>query len=170
MMQGTRTGGSSPWAVGLIGLGGLLVVVGSILPFVAGSAGGPFEGQTSSGLRYADGKFDLGVGIGLMVIAVLIRGLRLTLFGTRILSVIATVAAAIILYATIVDVADVAELPEVDVGLGLYSVMVGSAFALIGGVLGLIARGKAAPTHSGDGEPSMPAPPPPEQPPEPASS
>lgn len=170
MMQGTRSSSRPTWAVGLIGVGGLLIVLGSILPFVAGSAGGPFEGQTSSGLRYADGKFDLGVGIGLVVIAVLIRGLRLTLFGTRILSVIATVGAAIILYATIVDVSDVAKLPEVDVGLGLYFVVVGSAFALVGGVLGLIARGRTAPMHSGDREPPMPAPPPPEQPPEPASS
>jgi hypothetical protein len=147
-----------------------MVVIGSILPFVAGSAGGPFEGQTSSGLRYADGKFDLGVGVGLLLIAVLIRGLRLTLFGTRILSVIATVAAAIILYATVVDVSDVAKLPEVDVGLGLYLVMVGSAVALVGGALGLIGRGQAASMSSDAGVPSIPAPPPPGQPPEPASS
>jgi hypothetical protein len=156
-------------AVGLIGVGGLLVVIGSILPFVAGSAGGPFEGQTSSGLRYADGRFDLGVGIGLVVIAILIQGLRLTLFGTRILSVIATVAAAIILYATIIDVSNVGELPEVEAGIGLYFVLAGSAVALVGGVLGLIARGRAAPGNHLAPQASMP-PPPPEQPPEPASS
>lgn len=166
-MQGT--GRSRPtWAAGLIGLGGLLVVIGSILPFVAGSAGGPFEGQTSSGLRYADGKFDLGVGIGLVVIAVLIQGLRLTLFGTRILSIIATVAAAIVLYATIIDVSDVAELPQVEVGLGLWFVMIGSAVALVGGVVGLIGRGRAGPVRP-EGPQPMP-PPSPEQPPEPASS
>lgn len=166
-MQGT--GRSRPtWAAGLIGLGGLLVVIGSILPFVAGSAGGPFEGQTSSGLRYADGKFDLGVGIGLVVIAVLIQGLRLTLFGTRILSIIATVAAAIVLYATIIDVSDVAELPQVEVGLGLWFVMIGSTVALVGGVVGLIGRGRAGSVRP---EGAQPMPPPsPEQPPEPASS
>jgi hypothetical protein len=163
------TGRTRPtWMVGLIGVGGLLVIIGSILPFVAGSAGGPFEGQTSSGLRYADGKFDLGVGIGLVVIAVLIQGLRLTVFGTRILSVIATVGAAIILYATIVDVSDVAELPEVDVGIGLYFVIVGSALAVIGGALGLIGRGGSA--SVGSAEVPVPPPPPSEQPPAPASS
>lgn len=156
-------------AVGLIGAGGLLVVIGSILPFVAGSSGGPFEGQTSSGLRYADGKFDLGVGIGLVLIAILIRGLRLTLFGTRILSVIATVAAAIILYATIIDVSDVGDLPEVEAGIGLYFVLAGSALALIGGALGLISRGRAGPGEHVPPQTSMP-PPPPEQPPGPASS
>lgn len=155
-------------AVGLIGVGGLLVVIGSILPFVAGSPGGPFEGQTSSGLRYADGKFDLGVGIGLVLIAVLIQALRLTLFATRILSVIATVAAGIILYATIIDVSDVGELPEVEAGIGLYFVLAGAAVALVGGALGLIARGRSGSGERLSAQTSIP--PPPERPPEPASS
>jgi hypothetical protein len=167
-MQRSRSAPST-WAVGIIGLGGVLMIVGSILPFVVGSAGGPFEGQTSSGIRYADGKFDLGVGVGLVVIAALLWALRLTLFGARILAAVAIVGAAIILYATIVDVSDVGKLPEVEIGIGLYVVLAGSIAGLIGGVVSFIGRGRAAPSGPDSGGPPLPAPPTPGQPPEPPS-
>jgi hypothetical protein len=156
--------------VALTGLGGLLLVIGSILPFLAGSAGGPFEGQTSSGLRFPRGKVDLGVGIGLVLIAVLIRALRLTLFSTRILGVVAVVGAAIIVYWSVRDVSDVSKLPEVDVGTGLYVVLVGGIIGLVGGVLSLIARETTSPVGSVPEPARPPAPPPQEPPTEPASS
>lgn len=165
----TAGSGRPTFGVALAGFGGLLMVIGSILPFLAGSAGGPFDGQTSSGLRFPRGKVDLGVGIGLVLIAVLIRALRLTLFGTRILGVVAVVGAAIIVYWSVRDVSDVSKLPEVDVGTGLYVVLVGGILGVVGGVLSLIARETTSPGGSvPDAFP--PAPPPSEPPTEPASS
>ena len=168
-MQSTTGSGRSTFGVALTGLGGLLMVIGSILPFIAGSAGGPFEGQTSSGLSFPRGKVDLGVGIALILIAFLMRALRLTLFSTRIVAIVAVVSSAIVAYWSLRDISDVTKLPEVDVGTGLYVVLVGAILGLVGGVLCLIARRHVSlpgPTR----EQPPPAPPPPEQPPEPASS
>lgn len=165
----TAGSGRPTFGVALAGFGGLLMVIGSILPFLAGSAGGPFDGQTSSGLRFPRGKVDLGVGIGLVLIAVLIRALRLTLFGARILGVVVVVGAAIIVYWSVRDVSDVSKLPEVDVGTGLYIVLVGGILGVVGGVLSLIDRETTSPGGSvPDAFP--PAPPPSEPPTEPASS
>jgi hypothetical protein len=168
-MQSTA-GSRSTSGVALTGLGGLLLVIGSILPFIAGSAGGPFEGETSSGLRFPRGKVDLGVGIALVLIAVLIQALRLTLFSTRILGIVAVVGSAIVLYWTIRDVSDLSKLPEVDVGTGLYVVLAGGVIGVAGGVLSLLARGRTSFAGPEQEDSSMPVPPPPEPPSEPSSS
>lgn len=164
-MQSTPANGRPMFGVALTGLGGLLMVIGSILPFIAGSSGGPFEGQTSSGLRFPRGKVDLGVGIALLLVAFLIRAKRLTLFSARILAIVAVVSSAIVLYWSIRDVSDVAKLPEVDPGTGLYLVLVGGILGLVGGVFNLIARQPIS-FPSPIPEERLMAPPPPEQPPE----
>jgi hypothetical protein len=164
-MQPKPGNGRPMFGVALTGLGGLLMVIGSILPFIAGSSGGPFEGQTSSGLGFPRGKVDLGVGIALLLIAFLIRAMRLTLFSARILAIVAVVSSAIVLYWSIRDVSDVAKLPEVDPGAGLYFVLVGGILGLVGGVFNLIARQPISFPSPMPEEPRM-APAPPEQPPE----
>jgi hypothetical protein len=169
-MQSTAGSGRLTSGVALIGLGGLLMVIGSILPFIAGSAGGPFEGQTSSGLRFPRGRVDLGVGIALVLIAVLIRALRLTLFSARILSIVAVVGSAIIVYWSVRDVSDLTKLPEVDVGAGLYVVLAGGVIGLAGGMLSLFAREQTPFAGPERKDSSMPAPPTPEPPSEPSSS
>jgi hypothetical protein len=169
-MQPITGSGRSTFGVALTGLGGLLMVIGSILPFIAGSAGGPFEGQTSSGLSFPRGKVDLGVGIALLLIAFVIRSLRLTLFSKRILAIVAVVSSAIVVYWSLRDISDVAKLPEVEVGSGLYVVLVGAILGLAGGVLCLISRPHVSLPSRRPKDPPMPATPPPEQPPEAASS
>jgi hypothetical protein len=168
-MQSTAGSRRPMLGVALTGLGGLLMVIGSVLPFIAGSSGGPFESQTSSGLRFPRGKVDLGIGIALLLIAFLIRAMRLTLFSARILAIVAVVSSAIVLYWSIRDVSDVARLPEVDPGTGLYFVLVGGILGLVGGVLNLIARRPISfPSRTPEQSP-MPASPPTEEPPESAS-
>lgn len=168
-MQSMAASGRSTLGVALAGLGGLLMIVGSILPFIAGSAGGPFEGQTSSGLSFPRGKVDLGVGIALLLIAFVIRAVRLTLFGKRILAVVAVVSSAIVVYWSLRDISDVTKLPEVDVGTGLYLVLAGAILGLVGGGLCLISRPQGSLPRVPREEPPRSASPPSEQPPEPAS-
>lgn len=164
-MQPTAGNGRPMFGVACTGLGGLLMVIGSILPFIAGSSGGPFEGQTSSGLRFPRGKVDLGVGIALLLIALVIWALRLTLFSKRILSIVGVVSSAIVVYWSLRDISDVAKLPEVDPGAGLYFVLVGGILGLVGGVFNLIARQPISFPSPMPEETRM-APAPPEQPPE----
>jgi hypothetical protein len=129
--------------MGLIGLGGLLMVIGAILPFVTGSAGGPFEGESLGGLSTPDGKLYLGVGIALLVFAVLIwqvaAGTARLAFG-----ILTILAAGFMVYAGIVDISQVGDQPEVDIGIGLYVVLAGSIVGVIGGVLSLTGRGAAS--------------------------
>lgn len=164
-MQSTVGNGRPMFGVAFTGLGGLLMVIGSILPFIAGSSGGPFAGQTSSGLRFPRGKVDLGVGIALLLIALVIWALRLTLFSKRILAIVAVVSSAIVVYWSLRDISDVAKLPEVDPGAGLYFVLVGGILGLVGGVFNLIARQPISFPSPMPEETRM-APAPPEQPPE----
>lgn len=180
-MQQTGMSGRSRLAIALTGLAGLLLVIGAILPFLKGSAGGPFEGQTSSGLRYFDGKVDLGVGVALMLCALVLWAVRsmslnLTLWTARPISInlrrvpgmITFVLSAFIVYASIVDIADIADLPQVDIGVGLYVILVGSIIGVVGGVLSLMDKGLAPAARRPPAESSTP-PPDPETPSEPSS-
>jgi hypothetical protein len=169
-MHEARISSRPKFAVALTGLGGLLMVFGTTLPFVVGSAGGPFEGLTAKGLRTADGKFDLAVGLILLTVAVLIWALRLTVFGTRILAVIAVVGSVIIIYGTVVEIAGVPTLPGRSVGVGLYVELAGGIVGLVGGVLGLIAGGRALPMRPAPEGSTRLAPPTQERPSEPSSS
>lgn len=163
----TGISGRPRWAVALTGLGGLLMVIGAILPFVTGSAGGPFEGQSLGGLDTPDGKLYLGVGIGLIVLAFLIWATRSPAL-RKILGVLVILASGFMIYAGVVDISDVQDQAEVDIGTGLYIVLIGSIIGVVGGVLSLIAARSTleAPPPA---EPSMPPPPPPEPPSEPTS-
>ena len=168
-MQQTGISGRPRWAVALTGLGGLLMVIGAILPFVTGSAGGPFEGQSLGGLDTPDGKLYLGVGIGLIVFAFLIWAARSPAL-RKILGVLVILASGFMIYAGIVDISDVRDQAEVDIGTGLYIVLVGSIVGVVGGVLSLMATRSTLEGPPPPTEPSMEPPPPPEPPSEPASS
>jgi hypothetical protein len=187
-MNGTEVKRPSA-AVGLTVLGGLLMAIGAILPFARVEAGDlPIPSQTVGGLDTADGKLFLGVGIGLVVLGVLMwmarsRGLRMTA------SVLSILAAGFMLYAAIVDITGIEDESldaiaeagaaqtagvsvedvrqaldqfnvSVNTGVGLYIVLAGSAIAVIGGILGMLARKE---------EPMMPPAPPPAAPPPPAT-
>lgn len=168
-MQQTGISGRPRWPVALSGLGGLLMVIGAILPFVTGSAGGPFEGQSLGGLDTPDGKLYLGVGIGLIVFAFLIWATRSPSL-RKILGVLVILASGFMIYAGIVDISDVQDQAEVEIGTGLYIVLIGSIIGVVGGVLSLIATRSTLEAPPPSAEPSMPPPPPREPPSEPASS
>lgn len=168
-MQQTGISGRPRWAVALTGLGGLLMVIGAILPFVTGSAGGPFEGQSLGGLDTPDGKLYLGVGIGLIVFAFLIWAARSPAL-RKILGVLVILASGFMVYAGIVDISDVRDQAEVDIGIGLYIVLVGSIIGVVGGVLSLIATRSTLEAPPPPAEASIPPPPPPELPSEPGGT
>lgn len=174
-------------AAGLTILGGVAMAIGAILPFAKVEAGElPIPSQTVGGLDTADGKLFLGVGIALIVLGVLIwmarsRALRV------VAAVLALLAAGFMLYAAIIDITGIEDESldaiaeagaaqtagvsveqvrdaldqfnvSVNTGFGLYVVLGGAAIAVIGGLLGLLAK---------QPEPVMPAAPPPPGPPPP---
>lgn len=185
-MNGTEVKRPSA-AAALTILGGVAMAIGAVLPFAKVEAGElPIPSQTVGGLDTADGKLFLGVGIALIVLGVLIwmarsRGLRV------VAAVLALLAAGFMLYAAIIDISGIEDESldaiaeagaaqtagvsveqvrdaldqfnvSVNTGIGLYIVLVGSAIAVVGAVLGLLAKRP---------EPLMPAAPPPPGPPPP---
>lgn len=177
-------------AAGLTVLGGLLMVIGAILPFAKVEAGElPIPAQTVGGLDTPDGKLFLGVGIGLIVLGGLIWLAR-SRAPRVVAAVLAIVAAGFMLYAAVVDItgiedesldaiaeAGAAQTPGVSVeqvraaldqfnvsintGIGLYIVLGGAAIGVIGGLASLMMK---------QPEPMMPAAPPPPGPPGPPGS
>jgi uncharacterized membrane protein YfcA len=88
----------------------------------------------------------------------------------KILGVLVILASGFMVYAGIVDISDVRDQAEVDIGTGLYIVLIGSIIGVVGGVLSLIATRSSLEAPPPPAGPSMPPPPPPEPPSEPASS
>ncbi len=140
----------------LLIVGGLLLVVGTLLPFakVELSIPGIQEtSETSGGLDTDDGKVFLGLGIAL----VLFGGIVWAASGSalrRTFSIISLLLGAFSLLAVIIDItgseealleelgiasADLAGL-EYSNGIGLYVVLVGSVLAVLGALLGTFAR------------------------------
>ena len=135
---------ASKKAAMLLGIGGLIMVIGSLMEFAS------VPGQSLSGLDTDDGKLYLGVGIALAIFAAVIWSVAAA--GTRrVLGVLSTLAALFMLYAAIVDITDIPE--GVSVGIGLYIVLVGTILASIGAVWSLAAKDAAA-------TPAAPPPPP----------
>lgn len=128
----------------LLGIGGLLMAVGSLLEFAS------VPGQSLSGLDTDDGKLYLGTGIVLAIFAGVIWSVAASMT-RRVIGVLATLASLFMLYAAIIDVTDIPE--GVSVGIGLYIVLVGTILASVGSIWSLAAKSDA-------GAPMAPPPPP----------
>lgn len=150
--EGTRPAGlagmsGTKKAAMLIGLGGLLLIVGPLLPFLTDDFGGSL-----SGLDTDDGKVFLGFGVGLLVLAGAVWVVRSST-GRRVVSGLAALGSLFMLYAAIVDITD--DFPEgISVGIGLYVTLIGTIVASAGSLWALFAKQPAA-------EPAPPPPPPP---------
>jgi hypothetical protein len=128
----------------LVILGGLLVAVGSFLPWVTATA--PFIGSISrSGMDGGDGVITLVLGAAAAVLGLMFAGgLRLSK-GGPILIILCAVAAGVVAgldYSDVqgrVQVAEAASsLVSASVGAGLWSIFVGAVMTGIGGAgLGL---------------------------------
>jgi hypothetical protein len=176
-------------AAGLTVLGGAAMVVGALLSFAEIGAGElSVPAQSVGVLDTPDGRWFLGVGIGLLVLGAFLW-LATSAVPRQVAAVLIIAGAAFRLYAAIVlitgiedegldaiaeagaarasgiSVAQVrAALDQlnvtIDPGIGLYMVIAGAALGLIGGILALLSR---TPTRTE----AVPAPPPPPELPEP---
>lgn len=121
----------------LIGLGGVVLIVGPLLPFLTDDFGGSL-----GGLDTDDGKVFLGFGVALLVLAGAIWAIG-SATGRRVVAALATLGALFMLYAAIVDITD--DLPEgISVGIGLYVTLIGTIVASVGAVWALFAKEPAA--------------------------
>lgn len=119
----------------LLGIGGLIMVVGSLMEFAS------VPGQSLSGLDTDDGKLYLGTGVVLAIFAGVIWSVAASTT-RRVIGVLATLASLFMLYAAIIDITDIPE--GVTVGIGLYIVLVGTILASIGSIWALASKTDAA--------------------------
>ena len=119
-----------------LGVGGVLIAVGSFLPWATVTT---FISLSFSGMD-GDGKFTLGIGIilGLVALASLnaerIRGVA-GLLGF--LGGLAAVAVAIVDGSSVAQYSGASEYALVSVGAGIYAVGVGGAVAMLAALLGV---------------------------------
>jgi len=148
--------------------GGILMILGTLLPFLSVSAGASgLPTESVSGLDTPDGKLFLGVGVAIAVFGLVILLTRGAI--PKIMGVLAVLAGGFMLVAGIIDLtglgeeglrslADTAaeETPgvtsdqilqilrqvgvSVNAGIGLYVVLVGSLISLIGGLWAIFSR------------------------------
>ncbi|HEV8573014.1 MAG TPA: hypothetical protein VGR49_08230 [Actinomycetota bacterium] len=160
--------------------GGILMTLGTLLPFLSVSAAATgLPAESVSGLDTPDGKLFLGFGAGIAVIGLVILLSRGML--PRVMGILAGLAGGFMLVAGIIDLTGLGEeglrsLAEaaaeetpgvtvdqilqilrqvgvsVNAGIGLYVVLVGTVISLIGGVWAIFTRTTAPP-------PPVPAPP-----------
>lgn len=131
----------------VLGVGGLLLLIGPLFPFLTDDFG-----NSLGGLDTDDGKLFLGFGVALVLLAGGVWALK-SKGARRGVAGLAALAALFMLFAAIVDVAD--DYPSgVSVGFGLYIALIGAIAASVGGVWALFAK-------EPEGEPPPPPPPPP---------
>ena len=141
----------------MIGIGALVVLIASLLPWARidvdlGAIGGASTSQVALGFETDDGRLFLGAGAVLVVFAAAIWSLA-SATGRRVIGGLAALVSIFMLYAAIVDISD--DFPEgVSVGIGLWIVLVGTIVASVGSLWGLFAKGP-------EPEPMAPPPPPP---------
>lgn len=150
-------------------IGGAAVAVGAFLSFAHVDFGQlAIPSRSVAGIDRSHGKAFLAVGVGLLIAGVLMWAAR-SVNLRRVVSALAIVGGAIMVYVAILDIAGIedeglasaagvvaAQIPEVsaeqarealeqfdvsiDRGIGLYVVLVGSALGIVGGLLGLLAK------------------------------
>lgn len=174
--------------------GGLLMVVGSLLPFVSVEAGAFGGSQTFTGLDTPDGKFTLGAGVALAVLGAVILAAAGVL--PKVMGGLALVLGGVMAVLIWMDIASlgadalrnlvresgavppgvsedqVVEILEqsgvsVSAGVGLYLAFAGAIVGAVGGIMALVARTRrpeAAPPSASPEAPPAPPPPPPAEP------
>jgi hypothetical protein len=125
----------------MTGLGGLLIVLGSFLPWLTATA--PFVGTINvNGMQGGDGVITLILGVVTILIGVtqltatnMPAFLQRSSIVTGIITVIVAVADYFNVQQRIQDAQDQSELIAASIGTGIWTLFVGAALAIAGGVL-----------------------------------
>jgi hypothetical protein len=125
----------------MIGLGGLLIVLGSFLPWLTATA--PFVGTISrNGMEGGDGIITLILGVVTILIGVSqLTATRLPALLQRSSIVTGVITGAVAIYdyvdvqRRIEDVKEQTELVSASVGAGIWTLIVGAILAIVGGVV-----------------------------------
>jgi hypothetical protein len=125
----------------MIGLGGLLIVLGSFLPWLTATA--PFVGTiTRNGMEGGDGIITLILGVLTILIGVSqLTATRMPALLQRSSIVTGAITGAVAIYdyvevqRRIEDVKEQSELISASVGAGIWTLIVGAILAIVGGVV-----------------------------------
>lgn len=146
---------STKAAAGIMGVGGLLVAVGTFLPLASAF------GTSISYFETPDGKLVLGIGVALVIFAVGLgvstsRGLSIAM------GVLGLIAGALGVVSIVIDWQSLGD-AGLSAGVGVYVTLLGSVVGVVGAVMAF-----RAPKPEAVGTPPPPPPPSTEAPPPPA--
>jgi hypothetical protein len=141
-------------AAPFIGLGGLILIIGTFLPWASESGTANKINESISGSSFSDGRIAMGLGFAMLLIAVVMYTTRragswfdadLLGFALGTIAVVTTVATMTALGSNGAD--NVARTAEV----GLYVAIAGSVIGMVGALVGLVrsASDRATPERRG---------------------
>jgi hypothetical protein len=136
-----RDNGRRSTAAPFIGLGGLILIIGSFLPWASDSGTARTINESISGSSFPDGRMAMGLGFAMLLIAVVMSTTRragswfdadLLGFALGTIAVVTTVATLAALGSNGVD--NVSRTAEI----GLYVAIAGSLIGMVGALVGLV--------------------------------
>jgi hypothetical protein len=136
-----RDDGRRSTAAPFIGLGGLILIIGSFLPWASDSGTATTINGSIQGSSFADGRTAMGLGFAMLLIAVVMYTTRragswfdadLLGFALGTIAVVTTVATLAALGSNGAD--NVARTAEI----GLYVAIAGSLIGMVGALMGLV--------------------------------
>lgn len=143
---------STKASAGVMGLGGVIVAVGTFLPIATAGS------DSLSYFDTPDGKLVLGIGGAMVVFALVLafstsRGLSITM------GVLGLLAALLAGASVVIDWQSLGDLTGVSAGIGIYVALLGALVGLVGSIMAFRAP-RPAPA-AGTAPPPPPPPPPP---------
>jgi len=136
-----RDDGRRSTAAPYIGLGGLILIIGSFLPWASDSGTARTINESISGSSFPDGRMAMGLGFAMLLIAIVMSTTRragswfdadLLGFALGTIAVVSTVATLAALGSN--DVDNVSRTAEI----GLYVAIAGSLIGMVGALVGLV--------------------------------
>ena len=145
-----RDDGRRSTAAPFIGLGGLILIVGSMLPWASDSGTAAKINETISGSSFSDGRVAMGVGFAMLAIAFVMFTTRRagSWFDADLLGFALATTGLVVTIATLVALgSNGADNVERSAEVGLYVAIAGSAIAFVGALAGLMRSSSDRATH-----------------------
>lgn len=136
-----RDDGRRSTAAPFIGLGGLILIIGTFLPWASDSGTANTINESISGSSFSDGRIAMGLGFAMLLIAVVMYTTRRagSWFDADLLGFALATTAVVVSIATLTALgSNEADNVTRTAELGLYVAIAGSLISMVGALVGLV--------------------------------
>ena len=136
-----RDDGRRSTAAPFIGLGGLILIIGTFLPWASDSGTANTINESISGSSFSDGRMAMGLGFAMLLIAIVMYTTRRagSWFDADLLGFALATTAVVVSIATLTALgSNEADNVTRTAELGLYVAIAGSLISMVGALVGLV--------------------------------